>query len=93
VKKLFALVAVVSLAAIGCEDKKSTNSKPTGGTYEKTNKVETHATVKVTDTVKEHTVANTHTATEHNTVKVPDKTTKPEGPTPPKGDKPKGDGK
>src|SRR5687768_15436646 len=38
VKKLFALLAVVSLAAIGCDDKKSTpkpTNATTGGTYEK----------------------------------------------------------
>ena len=65
-KKLFALLAVVSLAAIGCDDKKSTpkpTNATTGGTYEKkdTVKVETHATV--TNTVVQHTAVITDTKT------------------------------
>jgi hypothetical protein len=94
VKKLFALLAVFSLAAVGCQDSKTSN-KPagTGGTYDKTNKVEAHTTVKVTDTIVEHKQTETKVGTEHANVKVPDKT-KPEGPsTPPKGDSKDKDGK
>ena len=91
-KKLFALLAVVSLAAIGCDDKKSTgrpSNATTGGTYVKTDtvKVETHATV--TDTVK----VNTQGVLDTKTVRVTT-TVKGEGPAvPPAGGKNDKDGK
>jgi hypothetical protein len=90
VKKLFVLLAVVSLAAIGCDDKKSTgkpSSATTGGTYEKkdTVRVETHATV--TNTVVQHTAVLTDTKTVAVT-KTVDAGKKPaDGPGLPKGDK------
>lgn len=73
-KKLFALVAVFSLVAIGCDDKKSTkkvDSAATGGTYVKTNKVGVDTTVRVTDTVIVDTKHVADTKTVKATVTVP----------------------
>lgn len=86
-KKLFALIAVAALAAVGCDDKKSTgkpSSATTGGTYVQTNTVrgETHATV--INTVLQHTATVNETKTVEKTV------TKP---ALPEKDKPKGEGK
>ena len=86
-KKLFALLAVVSLAAIGCDDKKSTgkpSNATTGGTYLKTDTVKVETTATVTDTVK----VNTAVVTDTKTVKVT-KTEKGDGPVPPPTDGPK----
>ena len=80
-KKLFALLAVVSLAAIGCDDKKSTTAKPegrtTGGVYVKTDTIQKDTTVRITDTV----VVNTNTIV--NTDKVLATTTVKGGPVVP----------
>ena len=81
-KKLFALLAVVSLAAIGCDDKSKTTGKPstqtTGGNYVKTDtvKVEAHATV--TNTVNVNTAVITDTKTVAVTKTVEGR--KPDGP-------------
>jgi hypothetical protein len=93
VKKIFALLAVCSLAIfVGCDDKKSTG-KPTnattGGTYVKTDTVRHDVTATVTDTV----IHNTRADTRLNTVVVTTTVagTKPtDGPKPPPaGDKDK----
>ena len=88
-KKLFALLAVVSLAAIGCDDKKSTG-KPTdatkGNTYGQTNTVRADVTTRVTDTVVVNTATDTRTNTVVATTTVPAKKA-PDGPGLPKGDK------
>jgi hypothetical protein len=86
VKKIFALLAVAALAAVGCDDKKTTgkpSNATTGGTYERTvtGHGESHATV--TNTVLEHKATVTDTKTVEKTV------TKP---ALPEKDKPKGDG-
>ena len=83
-KKLFALFAVAALAAVGCDDKKSTG-KPTnattGGTFVKTDTVARDVTTKVTNTVVVGTDVVTRTHTVGTTVTVPGGTrTKPEGP-------------
>lgn len=73
-KKLFALLAVCSLAAIGCDDKKSTkkvDSAATGGTYMRTDKVGVDKTVRVTDTVIVDTKVVADTKTVKATVTVP----------------------
>ena len=80
-KKLFALLAVVSLAAIGCDDKKSTgkpSNATTGGTYVKTDTVKVEVPGTVIDTVK----VTTATITDTKTVRVT-RTEKDGGPTPP----------
>jgi len=87
VKKVFALLAVAALAAVGCDDKKSTN-KPenkTGGTYVQTNKAETTVHTEVTHTKVVGTETATHTDTKVNTV------TKPALPDGGKDKKPGGD--
>jgi hypothetical protein len=93
VKKILALLAVFSLAAIGCDDKKSTGGKPsstatTGGTYVRTDAVKVDVTKTVTDTVVvgTRTVENTKTVVVTKTV---DKTPEKGGPAIP----PPGDGK
>jgi hypothetical protein len=95
VKKLFALLAVFSLAAIGCDDKSKSTGKPTnatqGGTYMKTDTREHDVTNKVTNTVVQNTVDVTrvHTAATTVTVnKTPDKGPGPSVP-PAGGDKDK----
>jgi hypothetical protein len=88
VKKLFALMVVASLAAIGCDDKKT--SPPKGGgtvTQTKTNTVvgtETH-----TKTVVETSATKTISVPVVTTTTIKDK--KPDGPVVP--DPKKGDGK
>ena len=73
-KKLFALLAVAALAAVGCDDKKSTgkpSSATTGGTYERTvtGRGEAHTTV--INTVLEHKATVTDTKTDVKTVTKP----------------------
>ena len=93
-KKLFALLAVFTLAAVGCEDKKSTgkpSSATQGGTFVKTDTVKHESTAHVTNTVVQHTAAVTETKTVEKTVtvnKTPDK-----GPGLPNGDKKRDGGK
>jgi hypothetical protein len=87
VKTLFALFAVAALAAVGCEDKKSTG-KPTnattGGTYRQTDTVRERGTTVVTDTV----IHGTATVRETGTVKVTKTVTDtPKGPGLPDKDK------
>jgi hypothetical protein len=69
VKKLFALFAVAALAAVGCDDKKTTG-KPagtgTGGTYIQKNTVEDRGRATVTDTV----IRDTGTVRVTDTVRV-----------------------
>jgi hypothetical protein len=93
VKKLFALLAVAALTAVGCDDKKSTgkpSSATTGGTYVDTKTVHGEAHATVTNTVLEHKATVTETKTVEKTVTKPDN----KGPGLPDGkDKPKGDGK
>ncbi len=91
-KKLFALLAVAALAAVGCDDKKST-AKPenkTGGTYLQTVKTDTTVHTDVTHTKVIGVETATHTDTKVHTVT----TTKPgdKGPGLPDG-KGKGEGK
>ena len=87
-KKILAIMAVCSLAAIGCDDKKSTGGKTTnaekGGTWVQTNTVRSDVTNRVTNTVVVNTAVETRTATVGNTVTVPG-TTKPTGPGLPDG--------
>jgi hypothetical protein len=95
VKKLFALLAVVALAAVGCDDKKTTgkpSNATTGGTYEKKDTVRADTTATVTNTVLQHTATETKTNTVQvtKTVDVPKKPGG-EGPTPPDKPKDKGD--
>jgi hypothetical protein len=95
VKKLFAVLAVFALAAVGCDDKK-TSAKPgdKGTVVVQTNKAEqtVHTDVTHTKIVGTETVHKTDTRV--HTVEVPNTKTE-KGPTPPAGggDKPKGDGK
>ena len=91
-KKLFALLAVVSLAAIGCDDKSKTTGKPTsatnaGGTYVQTDTARRDVTNTATATVVHNTVAETRVNTVLVTTTVTGK--KPDGPGLP-GDKDKG---
>jgi uncharacterized lipoprotein NlpE involved in copper resistance len=93
VKKIFALLAVAALAAVGCDDKKSTN-KPS----DKTNTP--HTTPMTTpETTHAATPATTHAATPATTHAATTKpeSKKPDGPGLPDGtkekDKPKGEGK
>jgi hypothetical protein len=78
VKKLFALLAVCSLAVfVGCDDKKTT-AKPetkTGGTFVQTNRADVTAHTDVTHTKVVGTETVHHTDTRVNTVVVPAKTT------------------
>ena len=87
-KKIFALMVVACLAAIGCDDKKSTGGKPSnaekGGPWVQTNTVRSDVTNRVTNTVVVNTAVETRTATVGNTVTVPG-TTKPTGPGLPDG--------
>lgn len=88
-KKLFALFAVAALAAVGCDDKKSTG-KPTnaatGGTYRQTDTVKERHTAVVTDTV----IHGTASVKETGTVKVTKTVTEnPKGPGLPDKDKSK----
>lgn len=85
-KKIFALLAVAALAAVGCDDKKTTAKPPstTGGTYDVTKTAHGEAHTAVTNTVFEHKATVTDTKTDVKTV------TKP---ALPEKDKPKGDGK
>jgi hypothetical protein len=80
VKKLFALFAVAALAAVGCDDKKTSSktNATTGGTYIQKNTVEERGRATVTDTVVQQTgtVRSTETARVTTTVK----DTKPGGP-------------
>jgi hypothetical protein len=69
VKKLFALLMVFSLAAIGCEDKKSSEKKPGDSTSSKPS----DKTVPSTD--KTTTPADKTTAPADKTTKPADKTT------------------
>jgi hypothetical protein len=66
VKKIFALLAVFSLAAIGCDDKKTTgkpSSATTGGTYVKTDTRAVDVTKTVVNTVVQGTEVVTNTKT------------------------------
>lgn len=92
-KKLFALLAVFCLAAVGCQDSKTSN-KPTnvnssGGTFEKKDTVRVEGHTTVVNTVVHHTATITDTKTGVKTVdvKTPEK-----APTLP-GDKGKDGGK
>jgi hypothetical protein len=95
VKKLFAVLAVFALAAVGCDDKKSSN-KPTnattGGTYVSTVTHKDTVINKVTDTVVEKHVNETHVGTVVNTTTVKEtvKPADPKLPTPPAGGGDKG---
>jgi hypothetical protein len=74
VKKLFALLAVAALAAVGCDDKKSTgkpSNATTGGTYVKTDTVRHDVTTHVTNTVELHTAVETRLHTAATTVTKP----------------------
>lgn len=73
-KKLFALLAVAALAAVGCDDKKSSgkpSSATTGGTYVKTDTVRHDVTNRVTNTVEVHTGTETRVHTVATTVTKP----------------------
>jgi len=89
-KKLFALLAVASLAAVGCNDNKTTgkpSNATTGGTFVKTDTVRHDVTVPLTNTVIHNTAVETNTKTVEKTV------TKPGGPGLPDGKGKGGDGK
>jgi hypothetical protein len=91
VKKLFALLAVVALAAIGCDDKSKTTGKPSGatggGTFEKKDTVQREVNATVTNTVLQHTAVETKTNTVAVT-KTVDVTKTPGGPAIPDPKKP-----
>jgi hypothetical protein len=88
VKKLFALMVVASLAAIGCDDKKTSPPKG-GGTVTDTKTRTAVGTGTETRTVIEATRTNTVTNTNVITTTVPEK--KKDGPTiPPDPKKPDG---
>lgn len=73
-KKLFALLAVAALAAVGCDDKKSTgkpSSATSGATYAQTNTVRHDVTNRVTNTVEVHTGTETRVHTVATTVTKP----------------------
>lgn len=75
-KKLFALLAVAALTAVGCDDKKTTgkpSNATTGATYDQTNTVRVNATTVVQNTVVQHTATITDTKTVQKTVTVPEK--------------------
>ena len=97
-KKLFALLAVCSVAVFaGCDDKKSTgkpSNATTGGTYEKKDTVRHDVTATVTNTVLQHTAVETRVNTVAVTKTVDVSKTPEKGPGLPAGDrdKPKGNG-
>jgi uncharacterized lipoprotein NlpE involved in copper resistance len=81
VKKIFALMMVLSLAAIGCDDKKS-STKPAGTKVEETKKT--------TDTKDGKTVETTEKKTTENKTEVkPAEKTEVRPVETPKGDTPK----
>jgi hypothetical protein len=98
VKKLFALLAVCSLAVfVGCDDKKSTgkpSNATTGGTYDKKDTVRHDVNATVTNTVVQHTAVETNTKTVAVTKTVDATKTPDKGPgLPDSKDKKPGDGR
>jgi hypothetical protein len=90
VKKILALLAVFALAAVGCDDKKSSGgtktNAATGGTYERTVTGRGEAQATVTNTLLEHKATVTDTKTKAVTVTVPGDNPKGGPAIPPGGD-------